>query len=287
MANMDTDPTVRPFRSHNLSWLTIMLAVATVITFFITANPDMSGPIPVMMGNYKEGSTGSGAPSMPARDMSIAPDYYPYPGTTPDAGDTREFLKTNYSAEMLTRNLESLSRRVLTTVRGHGGRIDQESVSPTYGYVSFVVPMSTYEAFRTELESLVGSRFISVSISSENFLPQKQSIEEQQKQADTALATAQSVRAKLVATGASAEEIAAADARITWIKDWQKAIRTQDKALLDNLATVQGTVSLHWISVWELVQLYVPGYSIPGIFAALTLLSLWRDRRRVASAGIV
>src|SRR3989344_3367434 len=302
------------FRSRDLSWITIVLAVATLITFFMVANPDMSRPIPMMGGSME-----FGAPSMPTRDMSdmsVTPDSYPYPypGSTPDAGDTREFLKTNYSAGMLTRDLSRLAGRVATAVRGHGGRIDQESVSPKYGYVSFVVPMSRYEAFRPELESRVGSRFLQVSITSENLLPQKQSIEEQQKQADSALADYKAARVRLVAAHTSriaalqaqiaanptpsdlaslevqlANENAAyqsrlanADANIKYAQDWQKAVATQDKALLDNLATVQGTVSLHWISVWELVQLYLPGYSIPGIFAVLTLLSLYRDRRRVA-----
>ena len=57
-------------------------------------------------------------------------------------------------------------------------------------------------------------------------------------------------------------------------------MKTQDKALLDDVATVNGTVSIRWISLWEMIQLYLPGYWIPAIFAALAFLSYLRDRRR-------
>src|SRR3989344_8448981 len=92
----------------------------------------------------------------PARGM-----YYPYPYPNPDVPvtDTREFLKTYYSASMRTRDVPVLTRRVETTVRGYGGRIDQESSSAQYGYVNFALPQSKYDAFRTELEGFVDSRF--------------------------------------------------------------------------------------------------------------------------------
>src|SRR3990167_11466300 len=137
----------------------------------------------------------------------MAPDmYYPYRYYNPDVPvtDAREFLKVNYNATMQTRDVQGLTRRVETTVRGYSGRIDQESSSPQYGYVSFVVPMSKYDAFRAELESLVDSRFLTVNISSQNLLPQKQSIEEQQKQADNTLADYKAARQSIVNAHASA-----------------------------------------------------------------------------------
>ena len=109
--------------------------------------------------------------------------YYPYPYQNPDVPitDTREFLKMYYNASMRTRDVPALTRKVETTVRGYDGRIDSESSSGTYGYVSFAVPQTKYDSFRAELEGLVGSRFLSVNISSQNLLSQKVSIEEQQK----------------------------------------------------------------------------------------------------------
>jgi len=262
---------------------------------------------------------------------------YPYPYPNPDAPitDTREFLKVYYNASMRTRDVQELTRRVETTVRGSDGRIDQESSSPQYGSVSFAIPQSRYDAFRTELESFVGNRFLSINISSQNLLPQKLSIEEQQKQADTALTdyraarqrtvnvhanTAQSLKSKIDAdtaqllvlraqtqTPQTLAEIQAvtddrtalqqrlvsenasytaqlnnADRNIKNAEDWQKAVQTQDKTLLDNVATVTGTVSIQWISLWDTVLLYLPGFWIPFIFFVLTLLSFLNDRRRFA-----
>ena len=171
------------------------------------------------MMEYGESYTTSvpvSVPGMPMRDGSVSnvsgssqgmmapdmyyPDEYPYPYYNQDVPvtDTREFLKVNYNASMQTRDVQGLTRRVETTVRGYNGRIDQESSSPQYGYVSFVVPSAKYDAFRDELEALVGSRFLTVNISSQNLLPQKQSIEEQQKQADSALADYKAARQKVV-----------------------------------------------------------------------------------------
>ncbi|MFA6279155.1 MAG: DUF4349 domain-containing protein [Candidatus Paceibacterota bacterium] len=250
----------------------------------------------------------------PTKGM-MNPAYYPYPYPNPDVPvtDTREFLKVYYNAMMRTRDVPALTRRVETTVRGYEGRIDSESSATKYGYVSFALPQAKYEAFRAELEGMVDSRFLTINISSENLLAQKVSIEEQQKQATAALASYKIAREKLVATHTSAVQalqarldvpdisigdrallekqlanenalytsrLSNADANIKYAQDWIKAVQTQDKTLLENVATVTGTVSIQWISLWEVAELYLPGYWIPALLAVLTALSYLRDRRR-------
>lgn len=327
-----------------MSWLTLLLVVLAIGTFFAVSNSGRYYITP-MMGGGVMGTTQAVPPTsagMPERDAGVsnvsAPDmrgnsmYYPYPNPDVPVGDTREFLKVYYNASMQTRDVPTLTRRVETTVRGHSGRIDQESSSSKYGSVSFAVPQNKYDAFRTELESLVGSRFISVNISSQNLLSQKVSIEEQQKQADTSLAGYKTTRQKIVSAhtsavqslqskiDADAEELATLraqtpqvlaeiatvsehqsslkkqlerenasytvqlrniDENIKYGEEWQKAVETQDQTLLDNVATVTGTVSIQWISLWGIALLYLPGYWIPAIFAMLAILSFMRDRRRV------
>ncbi len=341
------------FTSHprRISWLTIVLALLAVGTFIAISNPRGYYPVPMMDGMEYSASYDASPPSMPrgipiddvvsTMPMSVQskmgegmrPDYYPYPTPNVPATDTRELLKVHYNASMQTRGVQKLTRHVETTVRGHGGRIDQISSSPKSGYVSFVVPMSKYEAFRTELEGLVGSRFLTVNIQSQNMLPQKQSIEEQQTQADKTVSDYKAERQRLVNTHASAvkslqsqidadaQELARlraqtqtydtqvqiqtvsddwsslkaqlsaenasyswqlsdVDANIKFAQDWQTAVKTQDTALMDDVATVSGTVSISWISLWEMAQLYLPGYWIPAIFAVLAFLSYLYDRRR-------
>ncbi|MDO8561417.1 MAG: hypothetical protein Q7S05_01170 [bacterium] len=341
-------------RPRRFSWLTITLALLAVGTFIAIANPGnryYSYPTAVSEkvgygGGYSTGVP-SASPSVPARDASVynvsdssrgmmgSGAYYPYPYPNPDVPvtDTREFLKVNYSASMQARDVQGLTRRVETTVRGYDGRIDQISSSPKYGYVSFAVPMSKYDAFRDELESLVDSRFRTINVSSQNLLPQKQSIEEQQKQADSMLADYKAARQRVVNAHASAvkslqaqidadtqllatlrsqvqspqvlaqiqdvsdnlsslkqqmanentsytSQLSNADSNIKNAQDWQKAVKTQDQTLLDNVATVTGSVSLQWISYWAMAQVYLPGYWIPAIFAVLAFLSMLWDRRR-------
>ncbi|HCM43520.1 MAG: hypothetical protein UY39_C0003G0014 [Candidatus Kaiserbacteria bacterium GW2011_GWC2_49_12] len=359
---MADESTLRGFRPKHVSWLTIVLALLAIGTFLAISRPGIQYAVPMGIGGgmmeYGEGYTTSvpvGVPDMPMRDGSVSnvsgssqgmmapdmyyPDEYPYPyyNQNVPVTDTREFLKVNYNASMQTRDVHGLTRRVETTVRGYEGRIDQESSSPQYGYVSFVVPRAKYEAFRDELEGLVDSRFLTVNVSSQNLLPQKQSIEEQQTQADSALADYKAARQKIVNAHAStikslqsqivadAEELVSlraqiqtpqiqaqiqavydewsllnqqlanenasyssqlrnADANIAYAEKWQTAVATQDQALLDNVETVTGFVSLQWISLWTMAQLYLPGYWIPTIFAVLAFLSYLWDRRRFAVA---
>ncbi|MDP1707155.1 MAG: hypothetical protein Q8L30_01205 [bacterium] len=308
------------FLPEYTSWLTIALAIIAIVTFLVISNPSVGYPVPM---GVRESSNGSAVPMMdtgvssPGRMMSpdIYPYQYPYPYPNPEVPvtDTREFLKIYYNASMRTRDVPTLTRRVETTVRGYDGRIDNESSAEKYGYVSFALPQSKYDAFRTELESLVGSRFLKVNISSQNLLSQKVSIEEQQKQADKTLAdyktdrakivnahtaAVQSLQAKIDATTATSSERASleqqlsrenasytrnlsnADANIKYAQDWVKGVQTQDATLLANVATVTGTVSVQWISLSDIVLLYLPGYWIPTIFAVLALLSFYRDRAR-------
>src|SRR3989338_7848301 len=336
---------LQSFLPWHLSWLTVILALLTVGTFIAVSGP--GGPYPVtMMGRsvgvgYSEssGAVPPMAAGVPSRNGSVSsmPVYYPYPSPDVPVTDTREFLKIYYNASLRTRDVPGTTRRVETTVRGYDGRIDQQSSSEKYGYVSFALPQSKYDAFRTELESLVGSRFLTVNISSQNLLSQKVSIEEQQKQADATLAEYKAARQRLVNThtstvrslqaqiDADVQELASlraqtqtydiqiriqslsnelstlraqlanentsysvqlknADANIKYAEDWRTAVQKQDTALMDNVATVSGSVSIRWISLWEMAQLYLPRYCIPGIFAVLAFCSYLWDRRRFGTA---
>jgi len=218
-------------------------------------------------------------------------------------------------------------------VRGYDGRVDEQSSSEKYGYVSFAIPQSKYDAFRTELEGLVNSRFLITNISSHNLLSQKVSIEEQQKQADKMLSDYKTERQRIVNVHTNdvkslqskidtktqelgilraetstpqiliqiqslSDELSSLkqqlvkenslyttqlnnmDVSIKNTQDWQKAIQTQDKILLDNVATVTGTISIQWISLWDTIRVYLPGYWIPTIFAVLSFISFLSDRRR-------
>jgi hypothetical protein len=342
------------FLPHYVSWLTIVLALLTVGTLIAVSGPSVRQYESTGGGVMYNGTTKAVPPQAvgtPMMDTSVsngsAPSmiggssiYYPYPyqnGNVP-VTDTREFLQVFYNATMRTRDVPGLTRSVETTVKGFGGRIDQESSSVQYGSVSFAIPQSKYDAFRAQLESLVGSRFLTVNISSQNLLPQKVSIEQQQTQANNSLADAQATRQKIVNAHVSAVQslqakinadddqltilraqsstpqlliqiqsvsddstslsqqlanenasytsrLSSADANIKNAQTYITAVQTQDQNLLNTVATVTGTVSIQWISLWDIALLYLPGYWIPAIFAALTVLSFLRDRRRSFSSA--
>lgn len=323
----------------SLSWLTIVLGVLTIVTFLAVPNSARYVPF---LSNLTSTSYSGGMGGAPKAGVAVPesassrPAYYPpYGGGDVPSTDTREFLKRYYNADLLSRDVTGLTRRVETTVRGHSGRVDSESTGKEYGYVSFAVPESKFEDFRDEIEGMVGSRFITINTSAQNLLSQKVSIEEQQRQASSTLADYKAARTKLITAHTtkvkslqdqiasnqkeidylhsqppSAEnnaqvqtaannitqlqnqlaqentsysnELNAIDNNIKYTQDWQKAITSQDQALMDQVATVSGTISVRFVTLWEIALLYLPGYSIPGIFAFLTVLSYLRDRRRVS-----
>lgn len=339
---MEPPPTVPPKR--HFPWLTIILVVLALIALIVGSDRNGGGVVPIMfregfgMGDSIQQVSGrptpSGAPSVGMMEDSvssmIAPDYY-YDGDVP-VTDTREFLKTDYSATMLTRKVQYLTRKAETIVRGHDGRIDSTTSSEKHGYISFVVPMSEFEQFRDEIESLVKSRFLTVQISQQNLLPQKQHIEETQKQVEQNVADLREARQKAITTynsvarnleaqlakvraeintlsanpddpanqarlaqleanrahlqsqlssekTAHASKLASYDNQIIYADTSLTAIKNQDQKLLDSVATVRGTLSFQWISLWDIARLYLPGPWIPAILAALAALAFIYERR--------
>ncbi len=130
----------------------------------------------------------------------MAPEYMPpYPRElNVPIDDSREFLKTDYGAKILTRNISDKLLQIQNTARGLGGRIDGINSSEHWGTINFSIPSDKLEIFRNSIKSLVPSRFIKESISQENLLPQKQSIENQKKETDKQLAQLKKQRDEIV-----------------------------------------------------------------------------------------
>ena len=62
-------------------------------------------------------------------------------------------------------------------------------------------------------------------------------------------------------------------------EEYLASINEQDRNLLDTVATVRGTVSFNWISLWEIVDLYLPGSLVSwGLIAAAVIAYLWQRR---------
>ena len=377
LARMPSGPRPAPVPAYRLPWLSFAFGALAVFTFLAggpadkLSNPAM-GTMSADVADSDGGVTLAMAPQPPmmARnaameveaDMAVSnqaqtfmapgyaakgggmavPEYYPQPYPYQDPSvpitDTREFLRTDYNASIRTREVQELTRRTETTVRGFGGRIDSSSASEKWGSVSFAVPASKFEAFRDEVESFVGKRFITVETRAENMLPQKQSIEEQRAQVEKNAADLRIQRKNLIAghTGTVASlqmklsnvaveltslraeltndpaRRAYIDARIkelvteqgslqkqlsnenasysrqlssfdSMIKNTEESLTwvdKQDKNLVDTVATVRGTISLSWISVWDAVQLYIsPSWIALLLVLAAIGAALWSRRR--------
>lgn len=345
---------------RRIPWLAVALALLAVASLFVgSQNFDQKMEIlPAFRVTSSEPVVPSIQPlnaSNASYDMALSAAgtagsraYYPAPGYNPEipVTDTREFLKMDYNARLKTRDVQGLVRRAETIVRGKDGRVDQTSSASKYGYVGFVIPAEKFDEFRDEIESLVNARFLEVNITSQNLLPQKLSIEEQQKQYESNLASLQANRKQLIATHNSliaslqvqiddnayelnqlklqatledlsyearmqnsarqqtlttqqanlklriatensnySNQLRSTDQQIEYAQANITSTKKQDQNLLDSVATVRGTIAFNWISVWDIVELYLPGYWIPGILALASLVAyLWHQRRGKALA---
>ena len=68
------------------------------------------------------------------------------------------------------------------------------------------------------------------------------------------------------------------DAQIRYTNGDMDALKQQDQNLAEDVATVSGTISINWVSLWEIVRSYLPGYWIPGILLLLAIVAHWLHR---------
>lgn len=112
--------------------------------------------------------------------------------------DNREFIKTSYGATIRSKQVLQTAESTQTIIRGLKGRMDYFSASDQSAYISFALPEEKLNQLRTELKSLVGTRFIIETTSGENFLPKKQSLEQQNSDAQSQLSQLRVDREQLI-----------------------------------------------------------------------------------------
>jgi hypothetical protein len=174
--NMAPIQKVKP--KHRLSWVTVFFIVCAIVSYLainggvgigsrnIYYATDAVARTPMVrttsMVMPSEPSDIASMPQMQQMhgaeasrmDPMMPPNYYPTPSPIQNLSvtDTREFEKTYYEATMRSREVQTLTKRIETTVRGYAGRVDQTSSSALSGFVRFVVPAARFDEFRTELE---------------------------------------------------------------------------------------------------------------------------------------
>ncbi len=257
--------------------------------------------------------------------------------------DTREFSKISYNSTLKTRDVEDISTRILTTVRGNGGRVDDASIQEKYSYINFVIPKDNLLQFKTEIKSMVGKKFYKESLHIQNLLPEKVGIEDSAKTHSRLLSDAQdklkdlnvkhtktiadlqrslnningilakfraevttdTIRQKQIKTeisslvarqGAVQKQITDENTWYGWdstrleqdVKNNQTQLDNlgeQEKNLLDNVETVQGYVSVQWMSLWQMINIYIP-YLWAWVVGAIVLLLIFNyfSKRRTITA---
>lgn len=76
------------------------------------------------------------------------------------------------------------------------------------------------------------------------------------------------------------EKVVSLDSQIKNEENNLKNVQEQDKNLMDNVATVQGTVHLDRINIWQFIDEYLPGPFIFWIFIGAAICSyIWHRRR--------
>jgi hypothetical protein len=263
---------------------------------------------------------------------SLSPsDIYYREDNQPSISDTREFLKTNYSANIKTRKVQDVTTEVKNIVKGADGRVDSISSNEKRGYISFVVPKSKFEAFKNEIEKITHKKLFTENESSQNLLIQKQGIEEQTTNIVNTLSNLKSQKEAL--NTKHTQTVTTINKELARIKNELTTLRTiiattteptslsslriqetsyiqkdstqrkklsdensnyviqsqnldnsisnynnnlaniskQDSQFTDNIETVNGSVSVEWINLWQLARVFSP---IPPLLVILILVIL-------------
>lgn len=305
-----------PPATHRLPWLSLAFAILAIIAFVAPSSSPttrLTSPASPTVAQdeitaFKSESLSIGAAY---RSTMPSPTIYPFPvPENPPAADTREYLKTDYGATIRTRRVQDVGNRTMTMVRGYGGRIDSSSLSDSSGRLSFALPATKLDAFRAELATIAGARFITEQTSTQNLLPEKRVIESAQEDAGASVARLERERSSLIASFRRTEadlnaRIAAAatdderralqdeldrarqtylsrrgrlDSQLQVERDRLAALDRQTSDLLDNVATVRGSVSLYKISLYGILNTYLHGYAVPLALLILTIGTYARYR---------
>ncbi len=340
--------------------LTIIVLIILVIVGFVLTQSRYSASRPILMVN--DPSTGvtsersyANMPSQSPADYDMSSSYepnsYPYrDNKTTDITDTREFLKTTYSANIKTRNVASTVTTVKNIVKGADGRVDDYRSSEKSGYVSFVVAKSKFEAFRAEVEALTNRKLYAETISSQNRLGTKQNIEERLDSADGRLTQLKSEKQSLENTHSATlsamnrelsriqGELLAVRQNIWNITDdtseilfasWknqetalitqeatqkerinienttfnrqklsldnqitnQQAVLTsvgkQDTNFMNDIETVNGSVYVNWVSMWQLAKIFSPISPVLVIIILIGLVWMYLNHKKITPKIVI
>ncbi|MEK7088932.1 MAG: hypothetical protein AAB913_02260 [Patescibacteria group bacterium] len=321
------------FKSSPFVWLSFTFAALAVFVLLINT----TGYSNSVGSRQSIIQTESQMRFLPTSDVykPNASNTLPYNGGELPVSDKREFLKVDYNATLRTRHIADLKNRIEIIIRGFNGRVDSSNSGDKNGYVSFAISKDNLESFKIEIKNLVGTRFYSEQTSSQNLLPAKQVIEENQRKTEKNLNDLQTERRQIVknhnqnisfyqnginfinteintlnieyqsATVARRAEIinkisqlqteistiqpqivnenknyqtriSGIDIQIKNVQENLKTIQLQDSNLLDDVATVNGSISLNWINLWETADAYLPGPILAWIFFLAAFLTfLW------------
>lgn len=335
---------------HGAPWFSFALAGLAVLAFIVLspqseklASPFVATREQSMIVASPNEDAFSAQPTMPSAMseagnsmLKSAPQNVPQDVTIED---TRQFLKTDYGAYLKTRKVDALSAQLQILVRGLGGRVDSASSADKSGYVSFVLPAEKLEAFRAQLKSIAGEKFVNEYVQTENLLSQKVSIEDQTKDVEQQLAQLQveknqltdahnqtvaalqmqlsansKERTRLVVekqkypeqapaleariaeldkirnrltvelrseNTAFANRLADLDAQTQAAESNKASLQKQDTQLMHTVATVRGNLSLTWISVWQLIDMYVSlQLLVPSLLLVFAVVGYFFHRRR-------
>jgi len=77
------------------------------------------------------------------------------------------------------------------------------------------------------------------------------------------------------------------DSQIKYSQMNLESLKKQDQNLVDNVATVNGTIGLSWVSLWQIADIYIPGPLLAWILILGGALAYIRHRRRYLDIGAI
>lgn len=303
--------------------------VGAIVVIVLLAQLMFSRMIGVGMGGMVP------VPNMATRTSSSGSSMYiPYVNynNNGNISDTREYNKKTFSANIKTRAVEEIAKKVEGLIKMLDGRIDSSNISESNASFSFVIPKTKLDSFESQMRSFASKKLYSQTVTSQNLLNEKQNLEQNQtatqesinylakqktqveadytKKINTLKSQITAKRAQLelvnsslitkessLAAATDSNVIQSISSEVTSLEQSKRIytqditrltseinaatnvfksqmsglgmsldnqnqvlsnLGTQETQFLDKVETVQGSVSISYITLWELLNIFSP-----------------------------
>lgn len=169
------------------------------------------------------------------------------------------------------RSLEERATQVATTLVELRAKTEQMATTHRQALAAIERRRAAIAAERTKLAAEIPIDYVGEAILKEQHIERRRKLDQEEARVN---------RDRANENARYEREKANNDAAIRYAEQEQTQVATQDHALLDDVATVEGSISISWVSVWGIAKLYLPTSWLAWVLLGAAVIALLAHRRK-------